>query len=129
MTLELRDTIALPPHERGGFDHADVHPPSGRVFVAHTALGQVEILDGAVGTHAGTVPDCPEASGMLYVAIGQPGVVHVVNTQTLTMAETVPTEEGAHTLTFDESRQRLYVFLPRSGRAALYAEVPDEQTP
>jgi hypothetical protein len=44
------------------------------------------------------------------------------------MAETVPTEEGAHTLTFDESRQRLYVFLPRSGRAAIYAEVPDVHT-
>jgi DNA-binding beta-propeller fold protein YncE len=305
MTLELRGDIALPPHEKGGFDHADVHPPSGWVYVAHTALGQVEILDGPAGTHAGSIPGCPEASGVLYapeagwmvaaargtgailiidaasgtlmrtlvvgarpngmawdptrqrllvadvgdnqarlvdptsgsavattplpgrprwclydragdrflvnilaparvvalaaatgaiveempvahagphglaldeatgalfvacdsgdlavldrdggksrgdaiplagppdvlwlnparhrlyVAIGQPGVVQVVNTQTLTMAETVPTEEGAHTLTFDESRQRLYVFLPRSGRAAIYAEVPDEQT-
>jgi DNA-binding beta-propeller fold protein YncE len=305
MTLELRGDIALPPHETGGFDHADVHPPSGRVFVAHTALGQVEILDGAGGTHAGTVPGCPEASGVLYapeagwmvaaargtgdilildaasgtlvrtlvagsrpngmawdpvrqrllvadvgdnqarlvdpvsgsllattplpgrprwclydragdrflvnilaparvvalaaatgamveempvahagphglaldeagdalyvacdsgdlavldretgqprgeavplagppdvlwlnpprqrlyVAIGQPGVVQVVDTQSLTTVETVRTEEGAHTLTFDEARQRLYVFLPRSGRAAIYAEVPDEQT-
>ena len=306
MTLELRGSIDLPPHEKGGFDHADVHPLSGRVFVAHTALGQVEIIDGAAGTHAGTVPGCPEASGVLYapeanwmvaaargtgdilildaasgtlvrtlrvgarpngmawdpgrqhllvadvgdnqarlvdptsgsilattalpgrprwclydragdrflvnisdparvvaltaatgalagemtvahagphglaldeatgalfvacdsgdlavldresgqpradaiplagppdvlwlnpsrqrlyVAIGQPGTVQVINTRTMTMDETVPTEEGAHTLTFDESRQRLYVFLPRSGRAAIYAEAPDAQTP
>jgi len=304
MTLELRGDVALPPHERGGFDHADVHPPTGRVFVAHTALGQVEIIDGTAGTHAGAVPGCPEASGVLYapeagwmvaaargtgdilileaasgtlvrtlvvgarpngmawdsgrqrllvadvgdnqarlvdptsgsvlattvlpgrprwclydragdrflmnisdparvvvlaagtgalagempvahagphglaldeatgalfvacdsgdlavldresgrpradavplagppdvlwlnpsrqrlyVAIGQPGVVQVVNTQTMTLVETVPTEDGAHTLTFDESRQRLYVFLPRSGCAAIYAEAPDEQ--
>ncbi len=95
MTLELRGYVSLPPHEQGGFDHADVHPPRRR----------------------------------LYVAIGQPGVVQVVNTQTMALAEEVQTEEGAHTLTFDESRQRLYVFLPRSGRAAIYAEVPGAQTP
>jgi DNA-binding beta-propeller fold protein YncE len=66
MSLRLRQTIDVPPHEAGGFDHADVHPSSGRVFVAHTAFGQVEILDGEAGRHERTVPDCPEASGVLY---------------------------------------------------------------
>jgi DNA-binding beta-propeller fold protein YncE len=64
--LRLRQTIDVPPYEAGGFDHADVHPGSGRVFVAHTAFGQVEILDGEAGRHVRTVPDCPEASGVLY---------------------------------------------------------------
>jgi DNA-binding beta-propeller fold protein YncE len=66
MTLRLRQTIDVPPRQGGGFDHADVHPASGRVFVAHTAFGQVEILDGDGGRHERTVPGCPEASGVLY---------------------------------------------------------------
>src|SRR5579859_2475712 len=66
MTLQIRQTIDIPPRQAGGFDHADVHPASGRVFVAHTAFGQVEILDGEHGRHERTVPDCPEASGIVY---------------------------------------------------------------
>jgi len=288
MTLQFRQAIDLPPHETGGFDHADVHRPSGRVFLAHTALGQVA-----------ATPDCPEASGVLcppdtdlvfaaargagrvlvleaptgtllrtldagsrpnglawdptrqrllvadvqdyqarlldpetgrvvtavelpgrprwclydrqgdrflvniadparvvvlsadtltpapplpvahqgphglalddatgrlfvacdsedlavldrvsgavlhtlpiagppdvlwlnasrqrlYIAMGSPGVVQVLDTRTMTLVEAVKTEEGAHTLTFDEDRQRLYIFLPRSGRAVLYDEM------
>lgn len=299
MALQFRLTIDLPSHETGGFDHADVHRPSGWVFVAHTALGQVEIIDGVRGTHVGTAPSCPEASGVLcppgidlafaaargagrvlvleapsgtllrtldagarpnglawdpgrrrllaadvqdnharlldlgtgdvvravalpgrprwclydrrgdrflvniadparvavlaadtltpapplpmaqrgphglalddvtghlfvacdsgdlavldpvsgavlhtipiagppdvlwlnaarqrlYIAMGAPGVVQVLDTQAMTVVEEIGTEDGAHTLTFDEDRQRLYVFLPRSGRAAVYDEV------
>jgi DNA-binding beta-propeller fold protein YncE len=66
MSLQIRQTIDVPPYEPGGFDHADVHPSSGRVFVAHTTFGQVEILDGEAGRHVRTVPHCPEASGVLY---------------------------------------------------------------
>ena len=64
--LQIRRTIDVPPHQAGGFDHGDVHSASGRVFVAHTAFGQVEILDGEEGRHERIVPDCPEASGVLY---------------------------------------------------------------
>ncbi len=299
MTLQFRQAIDLPPHETGGFDHADVHRPSGRVFLAHTALGQVDIIDGGAGTYVAATPDCPEASGVLcppdtdlvfaaargagrvlvleaptgtllrtldagsrpnglawnptrqrllvadvqdyqarlldpetgrvvtavelpgrprwclydrqgdrflvniadparvvvlsadtltpapplpvahqgphglalddatgrlfvacdsedlavldrvsgavlhtlpiagppdvlwlnasrqrlYIAMGSPGVVQVLDTRTMTLIEAVKTEEGAHTLTFDEDRQRLYIFLPRSGRAVLYDEM------
>ena len=38
------------------------------------------------------------------------------------MVEQVPTEEGAHTTAFDQLRQRLYVFLPRICRVAVYVE-------
>jgi len=299
MTLQFRQAIDLPPHATGGFDHADVHRPSGRVFLAHTALGQVDIIDGDAGTYVASTPGCPEASGVLcppdtdlvfaaargagqvrvleapsgmllrtldagarpnglawdltrrrllvadvqddharlfdpetedvvtavalpgrprwclydrrgdrflvniadpaqvvvlaadtlmaapslpvahrgphglalddvtghlfvacdsgdlavldpasgavrhtmpiagppdvlwlnaarqrlYIAMGAPGVVQVLDTQTMTLVEEIATEDGAHTLTFDEDRQRLYVFLPRSGRAAVYDEV------
>ena len=58
----------------------------------------------------------------LYVAIGKPGVIDVVDTATLSVVEQMRTEEGAHTTAFDPARERLYVFLPHSCRAAIYAE-------
>src|SRR5947209_7779325 len=66
MTLQYRGAIDLPPGQPGGFDHADVHTPTGAVFVAHTAFDQVEIIDGPGGKHRMSVPDCREGSGVLY---------------------------------------------------------------
>ena len=299
MTLKLIGSIDLPPHPSGGFDHGDVHVATGRVFVAHTAVGTIEVIDGGRGVHTATIPGCPEASGVLcaqeeqvvfaaargagkvlvieaasggvmgevavgakpnglawdprrkrllvadvhdfharlvdpaagsvvtdtelpgrprwcvydgsadrflvnirepacvavlaaetaavearwpvpaagphgldldvdhrrvlvacdegrvvaldmgtgrelagvaiagepdaiwhnpdgsrlYVAIGHPGVVDVVDTGEMALAQECPTEAGAHTTAFDRARQRLYVFLPQSGRAAVYQEV------
>lgn len=65
MSLALCGSIDLPRHARGGFDHGDVHMSSGRVYVAHTAAGTVEIIDGAHGRHRATVAGCAEASGVL----------------------------------------------------------------
>ncbi len=42
----------------------------------------------------------------LYVAIGDPGVIQVFDTQTLQLLETVATEQGAHTLGFDRASQQ-----------------------
>jgi DNA-binding beta-propeller fold protein YncE len=60
---------------------------------------------------------------LLYVAIGQPGLLDVIDCQRLQLKERVTTEPGAHTTAFDARRQRLYVFLPSSGRAAVYEEI------
>lgn len=57
----------------------------------------------------------------LYVAIGDPGVIDVVNTAAMAIDEQIATEAGAHTTAFDVLRQRLYVFLP-SCRVAVYEE-------
>jgi len=65
MALTLSGSIGLPPHTPSGFDHGDVHLATGRVFVAHTAAGTVEIIDGEQARHVATVPGCPEASGVL----------------------------------------------------------------
>ena len=65
MTLVLKRSIDLPSHPSGGFDHADVHLRTGRVFVAHTAMGTVEVIDGVRGVHQATIGGCPEASGVL----------------------------------------------------------------
>jgi len=62
---------------------------------------------------------------LLYVAIGQPGWLDVIDCESMRLKERVTTEGGAHTTAFDARRQLLYVFLPESGRAAVYAELND----
>lgn len=57
------------------------------------------------------------ARGRLYVAIGDPGVIDVIDTATLTRVETVPTEPGAHTIGFDATADTIYAFLPATHRA------------
>ena len=65
MTLLISQYVDLPPHQQGGFDHADVHLKSGRVYVAHTAAGTLEIMDGESAKHLVTVPGCLGASGVI----------------------------------------------------------------
>ena len=44
MTLRLHCYVELPEHRgSGGFDHADVHAPSDRLYVAHTANDAIDI--------------------------------------------------------------------------------------
>ncbi len=73
--LALRQYISLPPHPAGDFDHGDVYLESGRVFVANTAAGTVELIDGEHLRHLTTIPGCPEApttsTVLRTVAVGQ----------------------------------------------------------
>jgi DNA-binding beta-propeller fold protein YncE len=63
------------------------------------------------------------ARGCLYVAIGQPGVIDVIDCRGMALAERIVTEEGAHTTAFDPQRQYVYALLPRRCGAAVYEEV------
>jgi DNA-binding beta-propeller fold protein YncE len=56
----------------------------------------------------------------LYVAIGDPGVIEVIDTEAMKILETVPTEAGAHTIAFDAPRNKVYAFLPETSRAVVY---------
>lgn len=58
----------------------------------------------------------------LYVAIGDPGVIDVFDTETMRQIETVITEKGAHTIAFDAERNKVYAFLPQTHRAAIYMD-------
>jgi len=60
----------------------------------------------------------------LYVAIGDPGVLQVFDTSPLRHHETVLTEPGAHTLSFDATRNIVCAFLSRTHRAAVYEDRP-----
>src|SRR5947209_7123510 len=63
--LVLHHSIDLPPHPEGDFDHGDVSLSNGYVFIANTAAGSVEVVDGENLRHLVTIPGCPEASGVL----------------------------------------------------------------
>jgi DNA-binding beta-propeller fold protein YncE len=56
----------------------------------------------------------------LYVAVGDPGVIDVVDVDAMQLVETVATEKGAHTLAFDATRGKVYAFLPETHRAAVF---------
>ena len=58
----------------------------------------------------------------LYVAIGDPGVIDVFDTAMMRRVEIVSTEKGAHTIGFDQTRNKVYAFLPQSCGAAVYAD-------
>ena len=58
----------------------------------------------------------------LYVAIGDPGLIEVFETNQMRRLETVRTESGTHTLGFDPSRNTVYAFLPNTHRALIYAD-------
>ncbi len=106
----------------------DLDQAGRRAFVACDG-GTVVTLDTATGSELAkvSIAGTPDAIwhnhrlSRLYVAIQDPGVIDVVNTETMTVEEQIPTEVGAHTTAYDAQRQRLYVFLP-SCRVALYEE-------
>jgi len=62
------------------------------------------------------------ALSRLYVAIGSPGVVSVIDDHRLETLQTVSTESGAHTIGWNPDTRTLYAFLPGSGRAAVLVE-------
>jgi hypothetical protein len=85
----------VPSQGRREVDLAALEPTTGRV------LGQTALSG---------VPDvvfCNAALGHVYVAIRDPGVIDVFETETLRRLESVETEAGAHTIAFDASRQRV----------------------
>jgi hypothetical protein len=58
----------------------------------------------------------------LYVAIGDPGVIDVFETESMRRIEVVSTEKGAHTIGFDVDRNKVYACLSQTHRAAVYRD-------
>ncbi len=65
------------------------------------------------------------ALNRVYVAAADPGVLDIFDAGRMEHLQTVPTEKGAKTTAFDATRNKLFVFLPQTHRAAVYI---DEQT-
>jgi DNA-binding beta-propeller fold protein YncE len=107
----------------------DLDRANGRLLCACDA-GVLLAIDAASGRVLGDValsgvPDVvflhPQL-GLLYVAIGDPGVIDVIDIHAMRRTEVVSTEAGAHTLALDRKRNKVYAFLPRSHRAAVFVE-------
>jgi hypothetical protein len=58
--------------------------------------------------------------GQLYVAIGDPGLIDVIDTRTMEHIGSIATEAGAHTTALAPAGDRLYAFLPATHRAAVF---------
>jgi DNA-binding beta-propeller fold protein YncE len=107
----------------------DFDPEHRRLFCACDAK-QLVILN----ADSGKILDLLELSGSpdviffnpvlrhLYVAIGDPGVIDVFDTNAMQRIATVQTERDAHTLGFDPERNKVYAFLPETHRAAVYVD-------
>jgi DNA-binding beta-propeller fold protein YncE len=107
----------------------DLDPATGRLLCACDA-GVLFAIDAASGRVLGDVPlsGAPDVIFLhpqfrrLYVAVGDPGVIDVVDIGTMRREEVVPTEAGAHTLALDRKRNKVYAFLPQSHRAAVFVD-------
>ena len=107
----------------------DFDGATGRLLCACDA-GVLVALDAESGRALGDVPlsGVPDVvflqpqSRRLYVAIGEPGVIDVIDIDTMRRQEVVPTEAGAHTLALDRKRNKIYAFLPKSHRAAVFVD-------
>jgi DNA-binding beta-propeller fold protein YncE len=58
----------------------------------------------------------------LYVAIGDPGVIDVIDTMSMKRVEKVKTERGAHTIGYAREQNKVYAFLPETHRAAIFTD-------
>jgi DNA-binding beta-propeller fold protein YncE len=109
----------------------DLDPATGRLMCACDA-GVLLAIDPDSGRVLGDValsgaPDViflhRRPFGRLYVAVGDPGVIDVIDVETMRREEVVTTEAGAHTLALDRNRSKVYAFLPQSHRAAVFEDV------
>jgi YVTN family beta-propeller protein len=115
--LILHQDIPLPPHPAGDYDHGDVYLESGRIFVANTAAGTVEVIDGEHLHHLATIPGCPEASGVLcaqddaliFAAARGAGTLLVIDPTTNTVLRTVAVGTRPNGLAWDLLRRHLLV--------------------
>jgi DNA-binding beta-propeller fold protein YncE len=77
MPLQHLGFVDLPPHAGdGGFDHAAVHEPTGRVYVAHTANDAVDVIDVEAQRWVGSIGGLKAVAGALVV---DPGLVFTSN--------------------------------------------------
>lgn len=105
----------------------ELDPVRGRLYCACDDATLVT-LDARSGDVLATVglagaPDVvflDAARSRLYVAIGDPGVLQVVDVEAQRSLEVFATEPGAHTIAFDSGRGRVYAFMPGTHRAAVF---------
>jgi DNA-binding beta-propeller fold protein YncE len=107
----------------------DIDADTGRLFCACDA-GKLFALEAESGRVLGQAnlsgtPDVMFFNGKLkhlYVAVGDPGVVDVFDSDHLRRIETISTQKGAHTLGHYFINSKIYVLEPGSHSAAVYVD-------
>ena len=107
--------IQLPTHSEGGFEHADVHLASGRVFVAHTANGTIDVIDGKnlrwqatlLGCPDGTGLICAQEDGLVFAASGARQTILVIEPTSLRVIRELPVGPRPAGLAWDPMTRRL----------------------
>ena len=125
--LIFRQAIPLHPHPAGDYDHGDVHLASGRVFIANTAAGAVEVLDGEQGQHLATIPGCPEASGVLcaqeegliFAAARGTGQLLVIDVASLTVMREIAVGFRPNGLAWNPRDKQVLVAVVQDNQARL----------
>ena len=124
MALRIRSTIELPDGHDSDFDHAAFDPKTRRVFVAHTGLGRIEVIDHDASRHLATLAGFPEAAGV----VAHDGNVLVTNRGAASLAwldaATMRTK-----LTFSTAPRPNGVAITASGRIGIAACIGDETHP
>jgi len=110
--------VELPAHARaGGFDHAAVHGPRGRLYVAHTANDAVDVVDLAAMKHVGSIPGLTAVAGALVAEVPDlvftsnrgENTVGIFSSTDDTRVEKVPVGMRPNGLAYDPGRGRLLV--------------------
>jgi hypothetical protein len=92
---------------------------SGILFAIDAASGRV-LADAPLSGSPDVIFLHPQL-GRLYVAVGDPGVIDVIEVgSSMRREEVVQTEAGAHTLALHRQRNKVYAFLPQTHRAAVF---------
>ena len=111
----------------GGAHGLDIDHSRGRLYAAcdDGALVEMDIGSGEI-TNVWPIAGPPDvtffnpSSGLVHVAIGEPGLIEVFETDGMRRVEVTRTEMGAHTLGFDQAHHMIYAFLPDSHRALVF---------
>ena len=122
--IGIKRVVSIP---QAGAHGLDIDVARRRLYCAcdDATLVEVDADTGTIGT-TDRIAGAPDvvwfnaALGHLYIAIGNPGVIEVFATAPLRRLETVTTEPGTHTTSFDATRNLIAAFLPGTHRAAVY---------
>lgn len=118
MGLRLQGHIQLPSHTKGGgFDHAAVHEVSSRLYVAHTANDEVDVIDSASDRFLRSIRGLKgvagvlvsDARGLLFTANRGENTVSIFAVEREEEVVRVPVGIRPNGLAFDPVRGRLLV--------------------
>ena len=92
MALRLLGHIELPAHRsNGGFDHAAIHAPTDRLYVAHTSNDSIDVIDCARDRYIESIPDLTGVAGALVSETR--GLVFTSNRGENTISAFAPSDE------------------------------------